>query len=183
MDTPGIKLTQSTRGRNWVTGSTWGENTHRQSMGVTYRPLPEGTSSRHRNNIWAGTGGNLGGGSGGGRTPRRKMSNRVQGRDDGGRSPGGNRRGLEQAVPGGTEGVDGVRDVPNEASEAVRLLQQTALMLRSFWHSALLRHLVVNKNAYTNIQIICLLGCHCNWFICILINTYVISKMVAHVCV
>ncbi len=25
-----------------------------------------------------------------------------------------------------------IRDVPNEASEAVRLLQQTALMLRSF---------------------------------------------------
>jgi len=37
------------------------------------------------------------------------------------------------------------RDLPNEASEAVRLFQQTAMMLQSFWHCTLLRHLVVNK--------------------------------------
>ncbi len=44
-----------------------------------------------------------GGGSGGGRTPGRRTTNRVQGGSDGGRSQDRDRRGLEQEEPGGTQ--------------------------------------------------------------------------------
>ncbi len=67
------------------------------------------------------------------------------------------------------------RDVQNEASEAVRLLQQTALMLRSFdtvlycaiWWS-------IQITTPTVIQMICSLGCHCK------VHLYINNKHICH---
>ncbi len=77
---------------------TWSAKHTQTVHGCPYRPLPEGVSSRHSNNIGRDAG-NLGGGSGGGRTPGRGLADRVQGGDEGGRSQGGDRRNLDRLGP------------------------------------------------------------------------------------
>ncbi len=46
-----IKWDTQREGETRSRGAHGEKNTYRQSMGVTYRPLPESVSSRHRNNI------------------------------------------------------------------------------------------------------------------------------------
>ncbi len=95
-------MTNQTRGRNWVTGSTWGKTQQNRSIFLTYRPLLEGASLRRRNNRgrdrWD-LGRRLGRRTDTGRWP----ADRVQGGVEGGRSQGGDRRDLEYAAPGGTQ--------------------------------------------------------------------------------